>query len=171
MCVCCCVFSQSTIYVAATRALKKLIVVGESSQGEHLPFLKRSHLDRMSEEPDRPVEIIGQLFNNRTSNNNETDEYSPSLDVTALLNFLPEDILDNARALISWKKLHFNDKSRNLDRIKLKGVVDGAFTKYQLPQFVAELNGIAIPAMLECKVLYCINLYHPIFFLLILVYR
>lgn len=146
---------QSTIYVAATRALKKLIIVGESSRGEHLPFMKRSHLDRMNEEqPDRPVEIIGQLFNTTTTSNNKTAaaEFSPTLGVLDLLNFLPEDLLETARSLTSWKRLYYDGKSSTLERIKLKGVVDGVFTKFRLPQYVAELNGIAIPTMLEFKV-------------------
>ena len=104
----------------------------------------------MNEEPDRPVEIIGNLT--KVFNPNKTDEYIPSLDVLDLLSFLPDDILLKTIALTSWKRLYYQGETSKLKRIPLKAVVKGDFTKFKLPQYVAELNGIAIPAMLECKV-------------------
>ena len=113
--------------------------------------MKRSHLDRMNQESDRPVEVIGYLSN--TTSTKVAELYVPTLEVLDLLAFLPEDIAEKARALTSWKRLYHNGSSINqLDRIGLVGIVDGVFTKFKLPEQVAEFNGIAIPAMLECKV-------------------
>ena len=132
--------------------MKKLIVIGESERGEHLPFVKRSHLDKMNQESDRPVEIIGYLSKTTSTKKEESEEYTSTLGVLDLLIHLPEDILEKARILISWTRLYHNGKISNLDRIELIGKVDGDFTKSTLPEQVAEYNGIAIPAMLECKV-------------------
>ena len=132
--------------------MKKLIVIGEPERGKHLPFMKRSHLDRMNQEADRPVRIIGYLSNTTSAKKEESEEYASTLEVLDLLTRLPEDIVEKARALTSWKRLNHNGKTNKLDRIGLIGKVDGDFTKSKLPEQVAEYNGIAIPAMLECKV-------------------
>ena len=114
--------------------------------------MKRSHLDRMNQESDRPVEVIGYLSN--TTSTKVAELYVPTLEVLDLLAFLPEDIAEKARALTSWKRLYHNGNNNinQIDRIGLVGIVDGVFTKFKLPEQVAEFNGIAIPAMLECKV-------------------
>jgi hypothetical protein len=67
-----------------------------------------------------------------------------------LLNFVPDHILSTAAGSIKWTQLARACDAKDI--IKLRGVIDGEFTSSHLPQKVAELNGLAIPAMLECKV-------------------
>ena len=100
--------------------------------------MKRSHLDKMNQESDRPVEIIGYLPKTTSTKKEESEEYTSTLGVLDLLTRLPEDILEKARTLISWKRLYHNGKISNLDRIELIGKVDGDFTKSTLPEQVTQ---------------------------------
>jgi len=73
-----------------------------------------------------------------------------NLDPTDLLKHLPDTIVTKAMSLLRFRQIVHK---KAVTPINLAAVVDGKFTKSKLPQQVAELNGLAIPAMLECKVL------------------
>mmetsp|Transcript_31252 Transcript_31252/g.44920 ORF Transcript_31252/g.44920 Transcript_31252/m.44920 type:complete len:889 (-) Transcript_31252:2644-5310(-) len=138
-----------TIYVAATRAISKLIVIAESKHDEHMPFIQRQHLNIMNNERNGAVRIkILRGYDQPTI----LPPFAKSqvLDATELLNFLPDQVVAEAKSFLRWTQIVHEKEVRN--NINLSVVVDGDFTKSKLPQQVAELNGLAIPAMLECKI-------------------
>lgn len=137
--------------MAATRAIQKFIIIGESNAGSHLPFMNRKQLQTMSTEQNSPVKIIvGKGYHNIKTPLEEPPMITRTLEAMDLLNFVPDHILATAAGSIKWKQLA--QACDTNDTIKLRGVIDGDFTSSHLPQKVAELNGLAIPAMLECKV-------------------
>ena len=136
--------------MAATRAMQKFIIIGESNAGSHLPFMDRKQLQKMSMERNSPVKIITGKGYHDIKSPLDDSLITRTLEAMELLNFVPDHILSTAAGSIKWTQLARACDAKDI--IKLRGVIDGEFTSSHLPQKVAELNGLAIPAMLECKV-------------------
>jgi len=114
-----------------------------------MPFLRRQHLDTMNSERNGAVQIKRLNGYDRPTAPPPLAK-SQVLDATELLNFLPDKLVAEAKSFLRWNQIVHEKEVRNT--INLSAVVDGVYTKSKLPQQVAELNGLAIPAMLECKV-------------------
>ena len=115
-----------------------------------MPFLRRQHLDTMHSEENGAV-CINCLdgFQSSSAASTPSSNDSLELDATDLLKHLPDKISTKAMSLLRFRQIVHG---RDVIPINLAALVDEKFTKSKLPQQVAELNGLAIPAMLECKV-------------------
>eukprot|EP01041_Mallomonas_annulata_P013367 gene13367-28329_t len=145
----------SPLYVAVTRAKSKLILVAENKIGNHLPFLTRDLiLNELSQGPNACVRILsGTLYETFSSS-----EAGNEVNVKKLLRYIPNQLLSNIIPRLHWKCIRKGSSNDNNDddissskRIKIPSDVDDEFTSHGGKESVAELNGIAIPALLEQK--------------------
>jgi len=125
----------NTLYVAATRAMERLIVVGEDTQGGQLSFLR--NLDKSAH-----LEIIeiGKLKNN---NNGKSKPVTKTVSVTNLIKFLPESITEKVVKLLKYKVIRQATKG-----VSLNGQIETGKNQYEE---VSELTGVALPAMFEAR--------------------
>ena len=115
-----------------------------------MPFLRRQHLNTMHSEENGAVRInCLDGFQSSSAASTPSSNDSLELDATDLLKHLPDKISTKAMSLLRFRQIVHG---RDVIPINLAALVDEKFTKSKLPQQVAELNGLAIPAMLECKV-------------------
>ena len=125
----------NTLYVAATRAMERLIVIGEDTKGGHLPFLRNL-------ENSVHLEIIevGKLKNN---NNSKSKAAKRTIPVTSLIKYLPESIIEKVMKLLKYKVIRQATKG-----VSLNGQIETAKNQYEE---VSELTGVALPAMFEAR--------------------
>ena len=130
----------NVLYVAATRATQKLIVI-HSQREKTLPFLNSSIHDMRDK---KYIEVMGYMNSPYTSENfknkDDIQEVSPC-SVTDLTAYIKEDALSTLRNLIDFL---FSDFSKKESMIHIPSFVK---TEYGLVEAVSDLNGIAIPTM------------------------
>lgn len=126
-------YCPNALYVACTRASERLILVGEDALGEELPFLNNiqdsSHLEIIS---------VGRLKNEKRERMT-ADKSTQS--VTQLTKFISEPTMRNAMSFIRTEEL-----SPEVVDIKLESMVNTGRKQFE---DVADLNGLAIPAIYE----------------------
>jgi hypothetical protein len=127
----------NTLYVAATRATQWLLVVGESTRGRHLPFLRRDlveknlpfvrleQVDKLKKEKLLPPKSMFSMFH-----------------VSSLVQWLPDDVLEAAPRLLQ-KRLSAPTKN-----VCIEHSVPSTTGVGQI-ETVSELTGIALPSMYE----------------------
>lgn len=147
------------LYVAATRAKKYLCIIGEENDGEHMQFFRRRRLTEIS----NPYIDANGTLQGRTVNVIPTSPFSAPpaasflsesdlpLDTTEVLvahdltNFLPETLVAKALSLMPRNRL----RARVRDLIKIATKVTSSDG---LVHNVADINGLAIPAILEVDI-------------------
>lgn len=122
----------NTLYVACTRARDQLILIGESEEGDQLPFLRGLNSSKH-------LEIIGNFSKSDPARN---VTISRNATVTILTKYLPESVKANAMKFIKQKQLR-----APYVNIPLLGLVN--VDNYT--EEVFELTGHAIPAMFEAR--------------------
>ena len=143
----------TAMYVAVTRAIEKLIVVAEETPGNHLPFLDRRALDELSNGKDPIVKIFkpsGWKSNYKPMQLEEEMIIPETVSVTQLISYTSDKVESKVSSNLrnNWVKL-----SSSINRkTSILTVVDDTRTKKSgTSENVADINGIAIPAMLEYK--------------------
>jgi len=141
------------LYVAATRALKYLCVVAESVRGEHLPFLDMPRLECMrdryqsSDGKQCPpaVRVRGNYIEVMEKLPKPVD--AQEIQVGELTAYLPELILTQIMEELEKKRTRHMRPQGSKYEICVE--VD---TANDLKEQVSDINGLAIPAMLEVEV-------------------
>jgi len=127
---------SNTLYVATTRAIEQLILIGESSGGGQLPFLRNlvssDHLEIIE---------VGKLMSKKKAD--EYKEKFKNVTVTNLIKFLPESVYSSIFSVL--KSTIVRKASTG---VNLKGQI---ITVSNHVEDVSELNGVALPAMFEAR--------------------
>jgi len=147
------------LYVAATRAKKYLCVIGEENEGEHLQFFRRGRLREISnsyvDENGVKQEPAVNIIQTSPFSAPPATSFSPESDLPFdkaevliahdLTSFLPEILVAKTMSLMPRKRLRAGVR----DLIKIATKVKSSDG---LVHNVADINGLAIPAILEVDI-------------------
>ena len=149
-------FCPCVMYVAATRATRDLYLIAEAKIGDLLPFLRRQRLSELASSPNPSVTIkfMESVVDWTVGRMEESDgdglvlplDHVRSLTATTLTKFLPELTMSKAIQLLNPMSLREKHTLIQLSN-KVRSCVGGK----ELVESVSELNGLAIPAMLEVE--------------------
>jgi len=144
----------TALYVAVTRCLEKMIIIGEESPGNHLPFMNRRAVDELSTGTNPVMNIFkpkewNSLYKPILTAVEQTIIIPESIRVTQLVAYTSEKVESRVSSNLrnNWVKLSSPNKKMGI----IPKVVDKKRTKSESAENVADINGIAIPAMLEYK--------------------
>eukprot|EP01034_Spumella_vulgaris_P033947 gene33947-41870_t len=134
------------MYVACTRATEQLILVAEPYKGDGLQFVDQVQLDKLVNEGVVVKTHLAGIYNfdnGKPLDGKEKEAEPQEVLVTRLIAWLPEQL-----AISIMKRLNVQFVSRAANyAIHLPNTVNFGTHKEQ----VSELNGLAIPALLELK--------------------
>ena len=131
-----------------------MIIIGEESPGNHLPFMNRGAVDKLSTGANPVVKIFkpyGWVNANKANASavEATIIIPENIRVTQLVAYTSDKIEARVSSNLrnNWEKL----SSSNTELGFIPKVVDKKRTKSETAENVADINGIALPAMLEYK--------------------
>jgi len=140
----------STLYVAATRAIDRLIVL---EVGEPLTFLRKTHADMVESEyvdfrgvPQGVVDIVSTQGDGPLGGDDTL-----KLTVTGLLKFLDSALLSRLTELMDKHLFVVDESEEGRKDVKVPNVTASEYRGRKLTEEVYDLNGHALPAMYQEK--------------------
>lgn len=140
-------------YVAVTRAQRQLVIVAEKSKGDVAPYLNRLAVDELAQSPNPAVEIIKMegydrpdaAVDGESITADAPKDKAKNLVAHDLFKHVPEAVLDAALQNVSRALV----QPAHVSAIKLPATTVSAVSGHVI--HVADLNGLAIPALLEAR--------------------